>query len=184
GIRDLAIDALDVWYQIPENSVIRIKDVVSMLHNASLMLDDIEDGSSLRRGYPATHLVYGVSQTINCANFLYVKCLDMVSKISQPAVRIFCEELHNLHLGQGYDLFWTYHAKPPSETEYLQMIDGKTGGLFRMASRLMRSEATINKYTSSFERLSKDYRSGGAPYSFWKIRDDYQNLASPTVSRF
>ena len=33
------------------------------------------------------------------------------------------DELHHLHIGQGYDLLWTYHGTVPSEEEYLQMID-------------------------------------------------------------
>lgn len=50
--------------------------------------------------------------------------------MSDPAyINIICsksttDELHHLHVGQGYDLLWTYHGKIPSEEEYLQMIDG------------------------------------------------------------
>ncbi|KAJ6116003.1 hypothetical protein N7523_006420 [Penicillium sp. IBT 18751x] len=177
-IRDLAIDALDLWYKVPEDAVATIKAVINLLHNSSLMLDDIEDESPLRRGYPATHLVFGSSQTINCANFLFVKCLGLLSKLSLPAYNIFAdlsgeiEELQSLHVGQGYDLHWTYHGKAPSTEEYLQMVDGKTGGLFRMASRLMRCEATANKDLVVESLLTALGR-------YYQIRDDYQNLNSP-----
>lgn len=52
-------------------------------------LDDIEDCSPLRRGFPATHIVFGISQTINSANMLLFKALNAVQSISPAAVRIF-----------------------------------------------------------------------------------------------
>ena len=49
-----------------------------MLHNASLLLDDIEDGSELRRGAPTAHKVFGEALTINSANYLYFVALEKV----------------------------------------------------------------------------------------------------------
>ena len=37
GVRNSAIDGLETWYQVPEKSLATIRDIVSMLHNASLM---------------------------------------------------------------------------------------------------------------------------------------------------
>lgn len=34
-------------------------------------MDDVEDNSELRRGIPVSHLIYGVPQTINTANYVY-----------------------------------------------------------------------------------------------------------------
>jgi geranylgeranyl pyrophosphate synthase len=48
-------------------------------------LDDIEDDSPLRRGFPSTHVVYGISQTINSANYLYVMALEMTQRLNSPA---------------------------------------------------------------------------------------------------
>ena len=58
GARDAFIDALTVWLPVSQGDVDRIKETIRMLHNASLMLDDIEDGSQLRRGRPATHDIW------------------------------------------------------------------------------------------------------------------------------
>jgi geranylgeranyl pyrophosphate synthase len=41
-----------------------------MLHNASLLVDDIEDNSILRRGIPVAHKIYGTASTINSANYV------------------------------------------------------------------------------------------------------------------
>jgi geranylgeranyl pyrophosphate synthase len=45
---------------------------VSNIHNASFLIDDIEDDSPLRRGKPAIYRVFGRAQTINSANYLWV----------------------------------------------------------------------------------------------------------------
>lgn len=75
------------------------------------MLDDIEDASPVRRGHPAAHIVFGTSQTINSATFLYAKCLESALNLSKEAVACFSEELCQLHIGQSHDLYWTYHCK-------------------------------------------------------------------------
>jgi geranylgeranyl diphosphate synthase, type III len=70
-IRGKLIDAFQVWMQIPEEKIVTIKEIITELHNASLLVDDIEDGSHLRRGIPVAHAIYGVPTTINTANYVY-----------------------------------------------------------------------------------------------------------------
>jgi geranylgeranyl pyrophosphate synthase len=45
-------------------------------------LDDIEDGSELRRGHPAAHSVFGTPQTINAASFTIVEAVRKAHKLS------------------------------------------------------------------------------------------------------
>lgn len=42
------------------------------------------------------------------------------------------------------DLFWRDTLTCPSEDDYLQMVDNKTGGLFRLAVKLMQAESSQN----------------------------------------
>lgn len=76
NVRGILIEALASWFTIPEESLNRIESIVSSLHHASLLLDDVEDQSPLRRGKPSAHRIFGVSQTINSANYLYVTAVD------------------------------------------------------------------------------------------------------------
>ena len=78
NIRSSLLDAFNVWLQVPEKPLKLISEVISMLHNASLLLDDIEDGSELRRGAPTAHKVFGEALTINSANYLYFVALEKV----------------------------------------------------------------------------------------------------------
>ena len=51
-IRAELIAAFDMWLEVPEKSLIIITKVVGMLYTASLLVDDVEDSSQLRRGVP------------------------------------------------------------------------------------------------------------------------------------
>lgn len=64
-------------------------------------------------------------------------------------VEIFTEELLNLHRGQGMDLYWRDSLTCPSEADYLEMVGNKTGGLFRLAIKLMQAESGVDVYVQS-----------------------------------
>jgi geranylgeranyl pyrophosphate synthase len=57
-----------------------------MLHNASLLIDDIEDNSKLRRGVPVAHNIYGVPLTINAANYVYFLAMEKALTLRHPDV--------------------------------------------------------------------------------------------------
>jgi geranylgeranyl pyrophosphate synthase len=92
---------------------------------AEFRLDDLQDGSQLRRGRPSTHVVFGEAQTINSATFQYVQAIAELRKLSNSeCIDIFVEEMRSLFIGQGCDLHWTDEAHCPTIKEYLQMVDG------------------------------------------------------------
>lgn len=138
-------------------------------------IDDIEDNSKLRRGIPVCHLVYGIPMTINTANYMYFIAMQDVFNTGQPeAVKVFLEELLNLHRGQGYDILWRDSAACPTEEQYKQMVLDKTGGLFRLCLRLMQVFSKDKRdYTGLVNLLSL----------YFQIRDDYINLKSDDYAK-
>ncbi|KAL9609842.1 MAG: hypothetical protein Q9167_005409 [Letrouitia subvulpina] len=181
GFRDQAIDSLNTWLKVPAKSTKMIKDVVKMLHSASLMLDDIEDGSLLRRGKPSTHNIYGNAQTINSATYQYTEATRLAAELNNTAcLHIFVEETQQLYVGQSYDLYWTHNAICPTMSDYFKMVDKKTGGLFRVLTRLMVAESPVfakNPVSDDLNLLSCLIG------RFFQIRDDYQNLASADYAK-
>jgi len=141
GVRDTFIDALNIWLNVPEPITCRIKSLGNRLHGASLMLDDVEDGSHLRRGQPATHTVFGTAQTINSGCYEILQAVNEARELGATGLKIVLDELAELHIGQSHDLFWTRHSHCPSEDEYLDMAKKKTGGLFRLLARLLLASA-------------------------------------------
>jgi len=138
GVRSHLINAFNVWLKIEGGILKSITEIIDMLHTSSLLIDDIEDNSKLRRGVPVAHSIYGIPATINCANYMYFFALQKCSALGKSeATDIFIEELLNLHKGQGFDIYWRDNNQCPSEEEYKTMVMHKTGGLFRLAMRLM-----------------------------------------------
>ena len=171
-VRGALIDCFQFWFRVPDASILSsIKDIVGDLHNASLLIDDIEDNSKLRRGIPVAHSIFGIPSTINCANYVYFLALEKCQALNQPkATQIFVQELLNLHRGQGYDILWRDMIRCPTEEEYLSMVCDKTGGLFRLAVGMIQTFATQH-CTDDFTKLVNDMA------MYFQIRDDFINLA-------
>lgn len=170
GVRSSLIEALNIWFQVPDSKVKAIKGIVNQLHNASLMLDDIEDNSPLRRGKTAAHIVFGESQTINSANFLFVQAIQEASNLnSQVAVNALLHDLECLFLGQSWDLYWKHNLICPTKEQYMNMVDNKTGGMFRMLTNLLHAESHS---PSIFDLNRLNVLLG----RFFQVRDDYMNL--------
>lgn len=176
GIRPLLIEAINQWLLVGDRSLGNIKKIIDLLHNSSLILDDIEDNSALRRGLPSTHIVFGQAQSINSANFMFVQAVQIATQLKNPnCIAILLEELECLFLGQSWDLYWKHHLQIPTEDQYLEMVDNKTGAMFRLLARLMMCEGATprsGRSISSFSRLSQVLG------RFFQIRDDYMNLNS------
>lgn len=177
-IRSRLINAFNVWLGVPEDALHSVTDIVRRLHTASLLMDDVEDSSSLRRGQPTAHMIYGVAQTVNAANYVYFEVMaDIVRLCASDTQRFIVDELVNLHRGQGMDLFWRDSLVCPTEAEYVDMVVNKTGGLFRIAIKLMLGHCTEN---SKIPDLIPLVNLIGV---LFQIRDDYCNLQSSQLAQ-
>ncbi|GFR92131.1 geranylgeranyl pyrophosphate synthase-like [Elysia marginata] len=170
-VRSKLIAAFNLWLKIPDEKIKIISDVIQMLHNSSLMVDDIEDNSKLRRGIPVTHSIFGVPQTINTANYVYFLGLERLFTLGKldETTKVFTKHLLELHRGQGMDIYWRDAVVCPTEEEYKLMVIRKTGGLFGLAVDLMQ---LFSENTSDFKHLLNLLG------LYFQIRDDYANLYS------
>ncbi|RBA09728.1 geranylgeranyl pyrophosphate synthase [Fusarium proliferatum] len=179
GVRGAFIDSLNGWLDVPEDKAQVIKDVIDMLHNSSLIIDDFQDGSPLRRGKPSTHTVFGPAQAINTATYIIVKAIERIQEIvSHDALADITGTITTIFQGQAMDLWWTANTILPSIQEYLLMVNDKTGALFRLSLELLalNSEAPISD--STLESLSSVVSLLG---QYFQIRDDYMNLIDNKV---
>jgi geranylgeranyl pyrophosphate synthase len=85
-------------------------EVVELIHAGSLVVDDIEDGSRIRRGKPALHIRYGLPIALNAGNWLYfwpfelVKALELPSETTLSVYEYYHQTLLRAHFGQAIDL--------------------------------------------------------------------------------
>ncbi|KAI9723803.1 MAG: geranylgeranyl pyrophosphate synthetase [Chrysothrix sp. TS-e1954] len=194
-IRTQLISAFNAYLRVPPPALSIITRAIGMLHTSSLLVDDVEDSSLLRRGVPVAHAIFGVPQTLNSANYVYFLALSTVMELGKgEAVGIFAEEMVNLHRGQGMDLWWRDSLMCPSEGEYLEMVSNKTGGLFRLAVKLMLVESQWGKDPSESLRNGGDSNPAQGREKdkerdiliplvntiglLFQILDDYRNLSS------
>ena len=170
NMRSKFLQAFNVWLQAPPDHLEVVEKVISMLHTASLLVDDIEDSSVLRRGQPVAHSIYGVAQTFNSGNYVYFLALREIYKLNDPrAIEIFVEALIQLHRGQGMDVFWRESLICPTEQEYLDMVANKTGALFCLAVDLLQLGSPVK---ADFTPLIQQFG------MIFQICDDYLNLKS------
>ncbi|TLD13740.1 uncharacterized protein PgNI_03792 [Pyricularia grisea] len=186
GFRAALVDCYGRWLDVPQREMNIIKTVINSLHDSSLLLDDIEDDSKLRRGFPATHLIYGSAATINSATYLYVQAVQAVHDLGcKRTMDVLLRRLQQLFLGQSLDLHWTFNRTCPTKAEYFGMIEKKTGAFLSLVAELMMA-ASVSASASAprdcgsstegpenvFEAFS--YQSG----LYFQVRDDYLNITS------
>jgi geranylgeranyl pyrophosphate synthase len=116
--------------------------VVEALHAGSLVIDDIQDASEIRRGEPALHLQIGVPLAINAANWLYFWPADLIRQQGLPAetelqiYRLFHATMIRAHHGQALDLGhdMTQVRQDRARGISLATIELKTGELMAMCA--------------------------------------------------
>lgn len=116
---------------------------VELVHNFSLIHDDIEDNSPLRRGRPTLWQRWGIPQAINAGDALYtlafVELLRMGSFTSPLVTTQAVKLLHEscLHLTQGQYLDLSYENRNDLQIEdYWPMVAGKTAALLAACTGL------------------------------------------------
>lgn len=168
---------------------IEFATIPEVIHNGTLMIDDIEDNSKLRRGKPCTHRLYGLDVAINSGNAMYyLPLLTLINNqdrfpptILKKAYNVYVQLMINLSFGQAMDIAWhrgLADAVNVSEEEYLQMCAYKTGTLARLSAQL----AAILSGASDVlaERLGGFAESVGVAF---QIQDDVLDLVGEEFTR-
>ena len=72
------MDGLNHWLGVEKPVLDQIKKLIGILHEASLLIDDIQDNSTMRRGQPAAYLIYGKSEVTSKLGLNYILDNDNV----------------------------------------------------------------------------------------------------------
>jgi geranylgeranyl diphosphate synthase type I len=107
---------------------------LELVHNFSLIHDDIEDGDTQRRGRATIWSLIGVAKAINAGDLMSTLALLEGAKTSPEALGCLLDAMRDLVDGQSLDLDFESRWVTPSE--YRAMIQLKTGALFRCAFEL------------------------------------------------
>jgi geranylgeranyl diphosphate synthase type I len=117
---------------------------IEVLHSFSLVHDDIEDNSPMRRGRPAVWAVWGIPQAVNVGDSLMAiahRTLLQLGRLSVSddrllaAVEAFDRTCVSLTEGQYLDMSFQSRMDVTVE-QYLSMIDGKTAALMGLSAQV------------------------------------------------
>ncbi len=112
---------------------------VELLHNMTLVHDDIEDQSELRRGKPCIHLVYGTPHAINVGDAMLIKVFEIAAKGRMPEktklrlVGQFAKRAHQVTWGQAYE-FELRKRHSFDEADVIRVLKSKTAALGCLAA--------------------------------------------------
>ncbi len=113
---------------------------LELIHNFTLVHDDIMDHSVLRRNLPAVHVKFGEPAAILAGDMLFAKAFEAVlsTSIDFPIFKQLQQDFINcvIAICEGQQLDMEFEArKTVTEQEYLEMISKKTGALFELSAK-------------------------------------------------
>jgi len=123
-----------------QSDAISAASAIEMIHNFTLVHDDIMDNDEMRHGVTTTHKKFDIPLAILAGDVLYSKAYNtissksklssnyttqLVSKLSKACIEI-CE-------GQVNDIKFAENKRIPTEKEYIKMIEKKTAVLFEVS---------------------------------------------------
>lgn len=114
---------------------VRYAAAVELLHNATLLHDDVADGSKTRRGVPTVASILDPTHSVLLGDYWLVKAVGLVLDADDnvmEVVRLFADTLTRLAEGEMFQL-QKASSGDTSEEDYLRIIGDKTGSLFETA---------------------------------------------------
>lgn len=152
--------ALSESLHIPPEEGIALAAAVELLHNASLVLDDVQDNDEMRRGQASVWRTFGRSQAINLGTFLIAQSTALAARL-RGISPLFAATLREATAGQSAEI--DFHTTTPTLTDYEKMAEDKTGALFALSAK---SAATLARLPedlaatigNAFARLGAAYQ--------------------------
>ncbi len=117
---------------------------IEFIHTATLLHDDVVDGSSLRRGRDTANRVFGNQASVLVGDFVYSRAFQMMAALGrQPVMEIMAEATNVIAEGEVLQLM---NARDPDTTEerYLEVIYRKTAKLFEAGAEVAAVLANVS----------------------------------------
>ena len=156
---------------LSRESCIALATSCELIHNASLLHDDIQDQSTHRRGKPAAWQRFDANTAMCAGTLMLSAAFDVLAKIDVNPTKLI-QHLHqrtaDLIVGQTADL--QYEAQRWDVEQYLQIVMGKSGALLALPLELAMIAADCE------HALQTATQSGEAFAIAYQIADDMADL--------
>ena len=114
---------------------------IEIIHNFTLVHDDIMDDDSIRRGRPSLHIAYDIPTAINAGDAMLAVSFELLSAsddIPAGTLRRLVQTIGKMvrKVAEGQQLDIDHEGRDDlSEADYLRMIEGKTAIMFETCAR-------------------------------------------------
>ena len=154
----------------------KLAAAVEFIHTATLLHDDVVDGSDMRRGKETANIVYGNPATVLVGDFLFTRSFElMVEDGSLKVLKILSRASSIIAEGE-VDQLTAQRKVETSEEHYLQIIGSKTAALFAAATRIA---AVVAERSEADEQALDAYgRNLGVAFQLVDDAIDYDSEAS------
>ncbi len=121
---------------VRDESHVEAAAFIEFIHTATLLHDDVVDGSSLRRGRHTANEVYGNQASVLVGDFVYSRAFQMMAALnSQRVMEIMSEATNTIAEGEVLQLM-NAHDPDTTEQRYLEVIHRKTARLFEAGAHV------------------------------------------------
>jgi geranylgeranyl diphosphate synthase type I len=149
---------------------------LEIIHNFTLVHDDIMDKDDFRRGVPTVHKKWDEPTAINAGDALFARAIEVLSTLDAPQP-VFREVVHDVacmvrQIGEGQQWDMEFEKRRDvTEAEYIKMIERKTALMFMTGAK---GGALIGGGTE--EQASAMWEYGKNLGIGFQIHDDWLNL--------
>ncbi|MBF7042722.1 polyprenyl synthetase family protein [Campylobacter volucris] len=166
-----------------ENQVsYKICAIIELIHNASLLHDDVIDEANLRRGVKSINAQFGAKNAIMLGDILYSKAFYELSLIDSKLAQIISNAVVKLSIGELMDVNLSQNFNT-NQQAYLQMIYNKTAVLIEASARCGAILANLSE--DDFAQYGKNL---GLAFQIvddiLDITGDEKTLGKPAMSDF
>jgi geranylgeranyl pyrophosphate synthase len=121
-------------YPCDPDRIVSMAAAVEMLHTATLVHDDVVDGSLLRRGSPTLNAHWSPGATILTGDYMFARAADLAAQTGDVRVmQVFARTLMTIVSGELRQLFGDATRRQTRE-DYFKRIYAKTASMFELAT--------------------------------------------------
>lgn len=133
---------------------INLATIIEFIHTATLLHDDVVDGSDMRRGQETANNLWGNEASVLVGDFLYTRSFEMM--VEMESMRLMTILSHTTNIIAEGEVLQLLNCNDADTTEasYLEVIHHKTAKLFEAAGQL---GAVINQANSEVEQAMTNY---------------------------
>lgn len=156
------------------DATVRYAAASELLHNATLLHDDVADDSDQRRGVPTVMSLMGPSVSVLVGDYWLVKAMELIlgtAESDNKVIKVFSKTLSDLAEGEMLQL-QKAQSGDTDENDYLRIIYNKTASLFEAAC--VSGAISVNA-PAEYEQAARDY--AVALGLAFQIKDDILDYA-------